>query len=172
MVEALGELGVRAELKWPNDVLLDGRKLAGILAEASSTASALEWVVVGIGVNLGPGGSPRGPAGFGGGDSCGWNGNGRRRVALAAAVLRRLAVWYDALEKREASVLAAWRARSVGWWGQPVEVSAGERMLRGLARGVDEHGALLLELEDGATVSVLAGEARALRLLAGQGGRE
>jgi BirA family biotin operon repressor/biotin-[acetyl-CoA-carboxylase] ligase len=93
-------------------------------------------------------------------------------VALAAAVLRRLVVWYDALEKREASVVAAWRARSVGWWGQPVEVSAGERMLRGVARGVDERGALLLELEDGATVSVLAGEARALRLLAGQGGRE
>ncbi|MCI0548831.1 MAG: hypothetical protein L0027_16300, partial [Candidatus Rokubacteria bacterium] len=89
------------------------------------------------------------------------------RIAVAAAVLLRLTVWYDALEKREASVVAAWRERSVAWWCHPVEVSAGERVLRGLARGVDERGALLLELEDGATVSVLAGEARALRLVAG-----
>ena len=147
VAEALGNFGVRAELKWPNDVLVEGRKEAGILAEASSSASALEWVVLGIGVNL----------------------DGRARpAAVAAAVLLRLTVWYDALEKREASVVAAWRERSVSWWGQPVEVSAGERRLRGLAHGVDERGALLLELEDGAIVSVLAGEARALRLLAGQ----
>lgn len=167
VAEALGHFGVRAELKWPNDVLMEGRKLAGILAEASSSASALEWIVLGIGVNLDAHTLPAGLRRTAGAFSTEGAG-GSVRAALAAAVLLRLTVWYDAVEKREASVVAAWRERSVPWWGQPVEVSAGERVLRGLARGVDERGALLLELEDGAVVSVLAGEARALRLLVGQ----
>jgi BirA family transcriptional regulator, biotin operon repressor / biotin---[acetyl-CoA-carboxylase] ligase len=163
VAEALEELGVSARLKWPNDVLLEGRKLAGILAEASSSASALDWVVLGIGVNLDAADLPEGlKEGAAAVPSRGTG--GETRVALAASVLMRLTVWYDALERREASVVAAWRERSVPWWGQPVEVGAGERSLRGLARGVDERGALLLELESGATVTVLAGEARALRL--------
>ena len=171
VAEALGHFGVRAELKWPNDVLSEGRKLAGILAEASSSAFSLEWVVLGIGANLDEGVLPaevRGRAAAlsvdGGGSSV--------RAALAATVLVRLTVWYDALEKREASVVAAWRERSVPWWGEPVEVSAGDRVLRGRARAVDERGALLIELADGATVSVLAGEARALRRVAGRENRE
>jgi BirA family biotin operon repressor/biotin-[acetyl-CoA-carboxylase] ligase len=147
VAEALETYGLGVRLKWPNDVLLEGGKVAGILAEASSTASALDWVVLGIGVNLDAAALPEGVL-----------------RPLAATVLVRLTVWYDALEKREASVVAAWRARSVPWWGQPVEVAAGERVLRGLARDVDERGALLLELESGAIVTVLAGEARALRL--------
>jgi BirA family biotin operon repressor/biotin-[acetyl-CoA-carboxylase] ligase len=166
VAEALGHFGVPAQLKWPNDVLLEGRKLAGILAEASSSASALEWVVLGIGVNV----DARAlPAGLGSGAAAlSPDRTASTAVAaLAAAVLLRLTVWYDALEKREASVVAAWRERSVPWWGEPVEVSAGERVLRGLARDVDERGALLLELENGSTVRVLAGEARALRLVAG-----
>jgi BirA family biotin operon repressor/biotin-[acetyl-CoA-carboxylase] ligase len=168
VAEALGELGTRAELKWPNDVLVDGRKVAGILAEASSSGSAIDWVVLGIGVNL---------------DTEALPADVRRDAAavapntaaspttLAAAVLRRLTVWYDALEKRQASVVAAWRERSVPWWGQPVEVGAGDRILKGLARGVDERGALLLELEDGAVATVLAGDARALRLVSHSGSR-
>jgi BirA family transcriptional regulator, biotin operon repressor / biotin---[acetyl-CoA-carboxylase] ligase len=163
VAEALEELGVGARLKWPNDVLLDGRKLAGVLAEASSSASALDWVVLGIGVNLDARALPDEVGGGAAGVSPG-GAAGVGRPALAAAVLARLTVWYDALEKRQASVVAAWRERSVPWWGQPVEVGAGERVLRGLARDVDERGALLLEVENGAIVPVLAGEARALRL--------
>ena len=52
VVEALRERGVSAELKWPNDVLARDRKLAGILTEASSSSSGLDWVVLGLGVNL------------------------------------------------------------------------------------------------------------------------
>jgi BirA family biotin operon repressor/biotin-[acetyl-CoA-carboxylase] ligase len=162
-VEALEALGTTARLKWPNDVLVGGRKVAGILAESSSSAGSLDWVALGLGVNLdaavGEDARAEGAAAVALAGS-----RENARVRLAAAVLVRLTVWYDALEKREASVVAAWRERSVPWWGQPVEVGAGERTLRGLARDVDDRGALLLELEDGAVVTVLAGEARALRL--------
>ena len=52
VAEAAGELGVRTELKWPNDVLASGRKLAGILSEAASGPAGVEWVALGIGVNV------------------------------------------------------------------------------------------------------------------------
>ena len=52
VAEAAGEMGVRAELKWPNDVLVSGRKLAGILSEAASGPGGVEWVALGIGVNV------------------------------------------------------------------------------------------------------------------------
>jgi BirA family biotin operon repressor/biotin-[acetyl-CoA-carboxylase] ligase len=162
VAEALGEVGERAELKWPNDVLVNGRKVAGILAEASSSGSTIDWVVLGVGVNLDADALPaevrKDAAALAPGARA-------SRTALAAAVLRHLTVWYDAIEKRQASVVAAWRERSVPWWGQPVEVGAGDRILKGLVRGVDERGALLLELEDGAVATVLAGDARALRLV-------
>jgi BirA family biotin operon repressor/biotin-[acetyl-CoA-carboxylase] ligase len=157
VAEALEEVGAKGELKWPNDVLVDGRKVAGILAEASSTGSTIDWVVLGIGVNLDAEALP---------DDVKHEAAAIEKAtpsALAAAVLARLTVWYDAVRKRRASVVAAWRERSVPWWGQPVEVAAGDRMLRGLARDVDERGALLLELENGGVATVLAGDARALR---------
>jgi biotin-(acetyl-CoA carboxylase) ligase len=79
--------------------------------------------------------------------------------------LARVAVWYHALgQEGAATVLAAWRARSVPWWGRPVEVRSGQGLVRGVARGVDERGALLLDLEGGARAALLSGEARELRL--------
>jgi BirA family biotin operon repressor/biotin-[acetyl-CoA-carboxylase] ligase len=46
--------GVRVDLKWPNDVLIGGRKICGVLAEASTVCGRLEWAVVGVGINLFP----------------------------------------------------------------------------------------------------------------------
>ena len=51
-IEALAELGLQPELKWPNDVLLNGAKVGGILAEASWSGSQLEHVIVGVGLNV------------------------------------------------------------------------------------------------------------------------
>jgi len=53
VVRAVDKLtGVRADLKWPNDVLIGGRKVCGVLAEASTADGCLEWAVVGVGINL------------------------------------------------------------------------------------------------------------------------
>jgi len=53
VVRAVDKLtGVHADLKWPNDVLIGGRKVCGVLAEASTVAGRLEWAVVGVGLNL------------------------------------------------------------------------------------------------------------------------
>jgi BirA family biotin operon repressor/biotin-[acetyl-CoA-carboxylase] ligase len=171
-VEAALDLGVEARLKWPNDVVVDGRKLAGVLVEGLSGAGGLEAAVVGIGMNVGldPAAIP---------DElrdrvtsiADRTGRPASVVEAAAAVLARLGVWYDRLTREGPSpVVAAWRERSLAWWGRSVEARSGGSVLRGIARGLDERGALLLDLEDGSRVAVVSGEVSELRL-AGSGSR-
>ena len=168
VAEAAGELGVRTELKWPNDVLASGRKLAGILSEAASGPAGVEWVALGIGVNVSLDSAGLAPemqaavtslSAEGAADVAG--------PAVAAAVLARLAVCYDALRSDPRAVVSAWRSRAVPWWGSQVEVRAGRTPLRGRLLEVDEEGALLLELTGGVRRRLLSGEVARVRQASG-----
>lgn len=162
--DALRTLGLAAELKWPNDVLARGRKVAGILAETTSSAGTPEAVVLGIGVNVGLDLRELPPELRQAVTSvAAETGRAGDAASLVAEVLARLTVWYDALAQERARVISEWRARSIPWWGRLVEVRSGADVVRGVARGVDERGALLLEVE-GRPVPVLSGEAREVRL--------
>jgi len=168
LAEAVASLGVDVRLKWPNDLLAGERKLGGILVEAVSGGERVEAAVVGIGVNvaLDPGELPpelrpqvtslRAEGAGSAGELVG---------ELAAAALARMTVWYDALGRgRDDAVLAAWRERSLPWWGRRVEVHSGMERLHGTLQGLDPRGRLLLELEDGSTTALLSGEVRGLRV--------
>jgi BirA family biotin operon repressor/biotin-[acetyl-CoA-carboxylase] ligase len=164
VAEAAEEHGVRAQLKWPNDVLAGGRKLAGILAEAASGADGVEWVVLGIGVNvaLEEGALPpelRGATASLAGES----GRPARPVPVAAAVLSRLAVWYDALDAEPVRVVAAWRERAAAWWGEHVDVRVGRETLSGRLVGVDDEGGLVVVTDGGQVRRVLSGEVLRVR---------
>jgi BirA family biotin operon repressor/biotin-[acetyl-CoA-carboxylase] ligase len=165
VAEALAAEGLDARLKWPNDVLVRGRKIGGILAEAASGADGLEHVVVGIGVNvaLRP---PDLPPDIAETVTCAAEELSRAvdRTRVAAAVLARLAVWYHALAREGPTVVqAAWRERAVDWWGRAVEARSGDRLLRGIARDLDVDGALVLELADGTRARLHSGEVREVR---------
>jgi BirA family biotin operon repressor/biotin-[acetyl-CoA-carboxylase] ligase len=165
VAEALADEGLEVRLKWPNDIMAGGRKLGGILAEATSSAGALESVVMGIGVNVAvrPADLPAdvAPSVTSVADELG---RGVDRLAVAAGVLARLRVWYHALTRDGPRVVqSAWRARSLPWWGRMVEARSGERHLRGIARDLDEGGALILELEDGTRAVLHSGEVREVR---------
>jgi BirA family biotin operon repressor/biotin-[acetyl-CoA-carboxylase] ligase len=166
--EAVAELGLDALLKWPNDLVVRGRKLGGILVEGTSSAGGLESAVVGIGLNL-----SLDPADLG--DELHdrvtsvrvETGRAAGVAPAAAAVLARLGVWYDALSREEtARVLAAWRERSIPWWGRIVEARRGASVVRGIAQGLDERGALVIDLDDGSRIAVASGEVNELRLAA------
>jgi len=137
--------GAGARVKWPNDVLLDGRKVAGVLVEGRPQAG---WAVLGIGVNaaldleLLPE-ELRGVAGT---------------LGLAPRELpRALDELLRALEARLAepgdATLAALRERDA-LLGKPVRWDGGE----GLGAGIDDAGALLVHLPDGTTTALSAGE--------------
>ncbi|MFI6220886.1 biotin--[acetyl-CoA-carboxylase] ligase [Nocardia salmonicida] len=145
VVDALrGTAGISPELKWPNDVLLDGRKLAGILAEVATTGIS-PAVVVGIGMNVDldeselpvPHATSLTLAGARDVD----------RTALVAAILAEFARRFTAWERagwETADLMAEYRERcaTIG-----IEVRAelpGGTVLTGVASGVDDTGRLLI----------------------------
>ncbi|MFD8100717.1 biotin--[acetyl-CoA-carboxylase] ligase [Nocardia fluminea] len=159
VVDALrGAAGVAPELKWPNDVLLDGRKLAGILAEVAATGIA-PAVVVGIGMNVDLGESELPVAHATSLSLAG--AQHTDRTALVAAILTEFARRFTAWERSgwdSAELAAAYRERcaTIG-----VDVRAelpGGKVITGIATGIDDTGRLLIGGE-----AVSAGDVSHLR---------
>jgi BirA family transcriptional regulator, biotin operon repressor / biotin---[acetyl-CoA-carboxylase] ligase len=141
LAEAIVEAaGVQALCKWPNDLLIGGSKAGGILMESAITGSRVEFVVLGLGVNLEP------PAGV---EGAGGVGLGVDPFVLLGAFLRRLG---DGYRPREAgfaeAVVGRWTAVAVTP-GREVRVRTidGEEV-EGLAIGVDTRGALVVRSGD------------------------
>lgn len=135
----------RALCKWPNDILIAGRKVCGILVEALSLSGRLEAVVVGIGVNLvcHPELPPQRI-----GDLHGLGGPPLGRDVWLAALCRHLLCRIGGWEKAGFPALReAWLARAAGL-GERVVVNAGAP-LHGRLRGIDDRGALLIDDERG-----------------------
>jgi BirA family biotin operon repressor/biotin-[acetyl-CoA-carboxylase] ligase len=153
--------GVEPVLKWPNDLLLDGAKLAGVLAEAEFAGSNLTAVVVGIGINV----AWPGPAEAGG--TCLDDEGGRaqpvdRRVLLdqlLGALGPRCALLEEAAGRR---TLADEVRRRCATLGQQVRVTLGAEELTGRASAIDDAGRLVVETASGSR-SVSAGDVVHLR---------
>ncbi len=146
-------LAARAMLKWPNDILLDDAKLGGILIDAAPVAGVLDWLVVGIGVNLVT--SPR----IVGRATTTLSAHGGHVAAAdaAAAVLDRLAAWLVVLwDDGAPAVRAAWLARAHPL-GTPLAVRVDAETLEGEFAGLSATGALLLR-RGGETETINTGE--------------
>lgn len=151
--------GVTARLKWPNDVLVEGRKVAGILAEMASGEGQVGHVVVGIGINVnhGPQDLPEGlfPAATSLRIA---TGKTLSRGELAAAIFNALDLWYQVFrDGRVETILAAGRKRSATL-GRPVDVLTDEERWQGLAVDLDADGALLIREDGGGLRRVIASE--------------
>ncbi|MCB9550918.1 MAG: biotin--[acetyl-CoA-carboxylase] ligase [Myxococcales bacterium] len=152
VAEVVGALGVGAVVKWPNDVLVGGRKLAGILCEARGAGR--DWrAVLGVGVNrvAPPGGWPDDVPGVALGEVVGAAPSGR---ALAGALVGRLDAWMAVVAAEGlAPVLEAWHRHAP---------PAGTRMRRGALVGafvgLGADGGLRLRSDDGVVHVVHAGE--------------
>ncbi len=135
--------GREVRVKWPNDVLVDGGKIAGILLESAiGQTGQVQHVVAGIGVNVGF--APQLPEMRYPGSALG----GSVEAALeklTAALAARLVEW-----RREGfeTVRAAWLAKA-GPLGAEVDVKLGEGLVRGRFAGLDREGALLLDTATG-----------------------
>ena len=141
---------VEAGIKWPNDVWIDGRKVAGILLEGRPQEG---WAVVGIGLNVRTREFPGELAEIA--TSLALHGADATLDAALAVLLERLGRWTPA-EADE--VLAAWSERDV-LSGREVRWAGGS----GTAAGVDPSGALLVDLDGGARTALDAGEVHLLR---------
>lgn len=145
----------RIALKWPNDVLADGAKLAGILLEACKQPDGRMAIVVGFGVNIvaAPAGLPY-PA-----TSLRELGVEHSAESVLAALSDR---WVDCYAQWDggrgiAQILARWRARAAGIGGE-VAVDRGGDIVRGRFETIDDAGRLIVRLKDGQRTAISAGD--------------
>lgn len=161
--EAARAAGADARLKWPNDVLAAGRKLAGILVEAQSQGGRLEAVVVGIGVDL-DGELPPELAGRAI-TLAAAVGRAVDRAAFTAALLGHVERWIDRyIAGGLAPVIAAWHARMAP--GLAVRAVIDGTPLDGEAAGLDADGALLLRDAAGHLHRIRSGDVDVIRVIA------
>jgi BirA family biotin operon repressor/biotin-[acetyl-CoA-carboxylase] ligase len=148
--------GLVAQVKWPNDIALNGKKAGGMLAELGLRGEQLDYAVVGLGLNvnldlralpevLSPPTSLLVEAG-----------RALSRLELLLALLEEAEARYDGLAKGE-SCHEEWRAH-LATLGQPVRVGTPEDVIEGVAEDVDADGALLVREPGGALRRVLAGD--------------
>ncbi len=146
------DYGLPVGLKWPNDLLVEERKLSGLLAEMETRGDMVNFVNIGVGLNVNNAASRDEP----------------RAVALKEIVgrplsrrrlLTRFLDRFEPLieEGRLNGVIAQWKAMSVTL-GRPVVIQTVRGRLSGTARDVDETGALMLEQPDGTLTRVVHGD--------------
>ncbi|TMQ72948.1 MAG: biotin--[acetyl-CoA-carboxylase] ligase [Candidatus Eisenbacteria bacterium] len=158
LARALERLGVTAALKWPNDLLVDGRKLSGILCESRRLANGAEAAVIGVGVNVSQQRDDFPPALRATATSLALEGCRAPREAVAATFLGALEPLWAGLEERgRAWVIEAWTRRA-SFWGAPVTVRTPAGPVTGVARRLSDDGGLTLGLADGTETVVLAGD--------------
>lgn len=151
--------GVSVNVKWPNDILLNGKKVAGLLNEISAEMEGIHYVVLGIGVNLNMRADQfpadlRYPAT----SLLLATGKAVDRVAFAQQLYHQLDGLYRLLNSSGfAPIRIAWEAL-FDMLGSRVNVDCGQQQFAGVVDGIAEDGALLLRLADGKQQQIYAGD--------------
>lgn len=151
---------LRAETKWPNDVLVNGRKICGVLAEMNTTGETVDFVVVGVGVNVNFDVEKVFPEQLKKVSTSLEKELGRKVKLgnLFRALLERLENLYELfVEEGFNPILEEWK-KYAGFLGCKVEVTGPAGKMSGLALDVDYEGALVLRLEDGTVKRVFVGD--------------
>lgn len=150
--------GATASVKWPNDVLVGSRKVAGVLCESAGDPGTLAAVGIGVNLRMPAGGVPPDIS-----SSAGFledlSGRAVSEPELARILVEELRRWAHPVPRTLSGDLSAeWESRD-HLRGRLVQVESG---MMGVARGVSPDGALLVELAQGSTLSVRAGSVRAV----------
>lgn len=146
---------LRLKLKWPNDLLLDEAKAAGILVEGTTQAGGALAVAIGIGANCAhhPAATPYAAIDF---SAAGFNlSPAALLVRLGERMSERLLQWNRG--EGFAAIRAAWLLRATGLGGA-IEVRLPDRTLAGVFEAIDDEGALLLRRADGGREAISAGD--------------
>lgn len=156
LAETMGSLGVPVQLKWPNDLIKDGSKLAGILVETRQAQDGGVWAVIGCGINLTMPDALEQRIGRSV-SAVPWLAQ-MERNALVAALLSRLAgVLAEFDDTGFAPFTERWNQLHA-WQGQEVKIlDNGQLLQQGIAAGVDRLGRLLLQTEGG-LVEIMSGD--------------
>ena len=157
------QCGACAVIKWPNDILIAGRKASGLLTEMSAEQDRIRHIVLGIGidVNMNINELPVDVRQLATtlAAEC-----GRKidRQSLLRQLMQELDAWYQVFLAAEKDVLAEWKALNVTI-GKSVAVSGSGDTFQGLAKDIDDEGRLVVEVADGTMRTVAAGDVSILK---------
>jgi BirA family transcriptional regulator, biotin operon repressor / biotin---[acetyl-CoA-carboxylase] ligase len=158
VTKALRGAGLDAVIKWPNDVLVNGKKICGILTEMSAETDAVNFIILGIGVNvnndvpLETATTMRAELG-----------REVDRVKFTQSLLETLEEDYLTFRSEGFTpILWSWRRYS-DTLGRAVEVTYQDEVIRGVAQDVDEDGSLLVKTQGGSIRKIVSGDCRHLR---------
>jgi len=146
-------------IKWPNDILVNGKKLAGILTEAACSAGRVDYVVLGIGLNVNyrlddmPEGLRERATSM-----AALTGKNVSRESVPTRLISDLDRCYGELEESGFEALRQQWESHFGWRGRRVRVELGDRAIVGRALSIDGEGALVVEDEQGRRQTIIAGD--------------
>jgi BirA family biotin operon repressor/biotin-[acetyl-CoA-carboxylase] ligase len=162
LTETMKNNGAEASIKWPNDILIDGKKAAGVLTEMEPRGEKVDFVVVGIGVNLnmtkevmrrdwGEIAESATSVRVAIGHEVG-------RSKFTAELINELEIWSEKFVKDGRNkIIREWTRR----WGainRRVRVTFDQNAIEGIALGLDENGYLVIKRDDGTNETVVAGD--------------
>jgi len=152
------QCGLAAGIKWPNDILISGKKVSGLLTEMSAEQDRIRHIVLGIGVDVNMEMGELPPEVRSLTTTLAAEAGAKiNRIALLQQLLRDLESWYQKFLKNDADILEEWKKLNVTV-GNRVTVSGMGESLVGLAQGVDNEGRLIVRLDDGTIRTVAAGD--------------
>ena len=148
------ETGLNVTIKWPNDLLIDGKKFAGILTELNAEIQQVRFIVVGIGINISAKDDmlPEGATSL-------QKELGQKisRVRLTQAIFESLERWYDCVEDGFGPVLEQWKKMS-STLGNKVRMEDPYGSVEGEAVDLDEYGGLVIRTASGEVVKRMSGD--------------
>jgi BirA family biotin operon repressor/biotin-[acetyl-CoA-carboxylase] ligase len=158
VTKALRGAGLEAVIKWPNDVLVNGKKICGILTEMNAETDVVNFIILGIGVNVNND-IPLETATTMKSEL----GHEVDRARFAQSLLETLEEDYRTFQEEGFTpILWSWRRYS-DTLGRMVEVTYQDGIVRGLAQDVGEDGSLLVKTQDGSIRKIVSGDCRHLR---------
>ena len=151
------ETGLTPQIKWPNDILIQNKKVVGILTELSAELDRVRYVVLGIGVDVNVTRFPPSVAGAATSLAAA-SGKKFNRAEIAATILRELDADYARVTRGVFPTLAEeWEQQCITL-GKRVQIHIGERTIAGRAESLDSDGALLLRTDHGHLERIVGGD--------------
>lgn len=147
--------GVLTKIKWPNDVLVEGKKLAGILTEMDAEMERVKFVVVGFGINVN---TPESALPDGSTSLKQLTGKNISRIQLLQEILWALEMWYLNIKKNGFNAgLKRWKELT-STLGSKVKIVESGQSIIGMAEDIDDYGGLLIRLDSGKLIRRMSGD--------------
>jgi BirA family biotin operon repressor/biotin-[acetyl-CoA-carboxylase] ligase len=149
--------GIKTDIKWPNDVLINGKKCCGILTEMNADLDRIKYLVVGIGINVNHESFPETLQEA----SSLFLEGGRRfsRIGLILAFLLHFeSLYFESQKKGTEWIVQQWMDQSSFSRGREISVDLGDRQIEGTTWGLGKYGTLRVRLRDGGIEEIMTGD--------------